>query len=533
MTASADLMEGWKALEDETDRYLTALAYYRGTAAERFTNPRIRELVMAKGQTYQFRLAAIPVKVMAKRCRIANVTSDSEAATARLNEIRLANQATVNEALVIRKMFMFGDAYAFVWPVEAGEAGRDQVDGEDVDVSAPEDLEAVGVEISYQSPLHCRVLYDSEDGRRPRFAIRRWKERSPLGQGGDLWRAEVWYHDRLENWITTPGTKGGTAEEWVPYAEDEAGERVPVEEGSNWPLDHDWDTIPVKHARTDLPYGEPAHAAAYGPQDAITKAITTQVTVGIEAHGWPERYRLLDDARLLDNGREPVAWGDDVDATAPPLAGQPEVVARKRGSGMEHIYSGTKAVGEYTAPDPGAMIAPVDHWVRLMSVVTETPLYELDQTVQVSGVSREKADAPLRAKEREAKAYLDGFWTEVYTLAVEMTGMDAGTISIHWAPPEVTMDTEWWTTAQTRLSMGVPVRQVLTEANYLPDQVDAWLDAQGEEMALMQRIAVLEKLGAAIQTLGVGIQLGVLDQATAGRLVARIVGEVESEPTGD
>lgn len=523
MAASADLMEGWKALENEAGRYAEALAYYRGTVAERFANERIRRLVAESGQGYRFRLAAIPVKVMAKRCRIATVSSDLEAASDLLERIRLANQATIYEPLIIRKMFTFGDAYAFVWPVEADE-DQDQRDGETTDVAAAEAVRDVQVEISYQSPLHCRVIYDGEDGRRARFGIRRWLERSPLGEGQDIWRAEVWYADRLEPWITRPGTTGGTVEDWEPYAEDDLGDRVTVDD-ANWPLDHDWEEIPIKHARTDLPYGEPAHAAAYGPQDAITKAITTQVVVDIEAHGWPERYRLLETARDLESGRDPVPWEDS--ASAPAASMEPATSARRRGAALEHVYPDTKAVGEFGQPDPGVLIAPVEHWVRLMSVVTETPLYELDPTVQMSGVSREKADAPLRAKEREAKAYLDGFWSEVYTLACRMAGMDQpGTIAVHWAPPDVVMDGEWWQTAQLRVQAGVPARQVLLEANYLPDQVDAWLDSQGEELALMQRIAVMERLGAAVQSLGLGIQLGVLDQATVGRLVQRIVGEV-------
>lgn len=523
-------MEGIKALEEATNAYVEALAYYTGRAAERFANQRIRQLIEQSGQTYQFRFAAIPVKVMSKRCRIANVNGDREEVSRRLEEIREANDAVVHEPLIIRKMFTFGDAYALVWPVESTE-DADQVDGETVDVAADEPLRQAGVEISYQSPLSCRVMYDAEDGRRPRYAIRRWAETSPLGM--ETWRAELFYADRVEPWSTKEGTKGASAEEWEPYAEDEEGNRVPVEEGVNWPLEHDWDEIPIKHARNaDLPYGDPAHIAAYGPQDAITKAISTQVTVDIEAHGWRERYRILEDSRMLEAGREPVNWGDAATPTAPDARIGPERTARRRGSGVEHVYPGTKSVGEYAAPDPGELVAPIEAWLRWMSVVTETPLYELDPTVQMSGVSREKADAPLRAKERDAKTYLEGFWREVYSLAVRMSGIaDPGTIAIHWAPPEVTMDTEWWTTAQTRLNMGVPVRQILTEANYLPDQVDAWLDAQGEEMALIQRIGVLEKLGAAIQTLGIGIQLGVLDQATAGRLIQRIVGEVEAEPS--
>lgn len=524
MTASADLMEGWKALEDAADAYVTALAYYKGTAAERFANRRVRELVAESGQAYQFRLAAKPVKVMAKRCRVATVTGDTEAVTKRLEEIRLANQATIHEPLIIRKTFIFGDAYALVWPVDPEEVGLTQVDGEAVDVAPGEELAAAGVEISYQSPLHCRVIYDGDDGRRPRFAIRRWREARPLGK---VWRVEVIYADRVEPWTTKPGASGGTREEWEPYAEDEEGQEVLVEEGVNWPEPHDWGELPVKHFRTDLPYGEPAHEAAYGPQDAITKAITTQVVVDIEAHGWPERYRLLDDARLLESGQEPVAWGDS--STAPAAdPDKPTATGRRRGSGVEHTYGGTKAVGEYTSPDPGVLIDPIDQWVRLMSVVTETPLEELDPTVQLSGVSQEKADAPTREKAREAKAYLEGTWREVYSLAVRMTGMEPGTIQVTWTPPEVTMESDWWETAKTRVDLGVPVKQVLAEANYLPDQVKAWLDTQGEEMALAQRIGILERLGAAIQALGVGVQLQVLDPATVASLVQRVVGQVES-----
>lgn len=533
MTASKDLLEGWKALEDATDRFEEAMAYYRGTAGERFANARIRELVERTGQSYAFRLAAVPVKVMAKRCRIANVTSDSEQVTARLAEIREANQAELHEPHLIRRTLIYGDAYALVWPVESGEADVDQEDGAGSEVAAPEVMEQVGVEISYQSPLHCRIVYDSEDGRRPRFGIRRWKVASPISEGLSYWRAEVWYHDRVEPWRTSDGASGGSPEEWRPFAEDEDGTELLVEEGVNWPLEHDWDEIPIKHARTDLPYGEPVHAAAYAPQDAITKAITTQVVVDIEAHGWRERYRLLDDQKSLETGREPVNWGDAADAPAV-VQGLPEESGRRRGSGMEHIFAGTRAVGEFTAPDPGLLIKPIDQWIQLMSVVTETPLDELNPTVQLSGVSREKADAPMKAKERDLKLYLSAFWREVYALAVRMSGMpEPGAIDVQWAPPDVTMDSDWWVTAQARVNLGVPVARILTEANYLPEDVKAWLDGQGEEMALMQRIAVLERLGAAVQSLGVGIQLGVLDQATVSSLITRITGEVQSADSGD
>lgn len=503
MTASRDLMRGWSALgETVTNRYEEAMSYYRGTVAERFASEKIRTLVESSGQAHKFRLAAVPVKVMSKRCRIASVTSDRETVTGRLEEIREANGAVTYEPFVIRRTFIYGDAYVMVWP------GAEEV------------------EIRYQSPLHCRAVYAGEDGKDLLFVIRRWLDPSPLGEALDRWRAEVWYPDRMESWVTKEGAKGNNREDWLSYAEDEEGGEVPVTD-ENWPEPNPWDEIPIKHARTDLPYGVPVHEPAFGPQDMITKAITTQFA-DIEAHGWPERYRILDDAKILESGREPVRWDDAAEAPAATPGG---VVAsgRRSGPGIEHTYPGTKSVGQYTPPDPGVLINPIDQWVRLMSVVSDTPLSELDPTVQLSGISREKADAPTKAKERELKAYLKGFWVEVYSLAVRMAGVeDPGTLDVTWVPPDVTMDGDWWTTAGERVRLGVPINQILAEANYAPEQIKAWLDSQGEEMALMQRIEMVKSLGEAVQTLGVGIQLGVLSQEQASRIVERVVGEATS-----
>ena len=94
------------------------------------------------------------------------------------------------------------------------------------------------------------------------------------------------------------------------------------------------------------------------------------------------------------------------------------------------------------------------------------------------------------------------------------------------------MDADWWATAKDRMELGVPVAQILAEANYLPEQVKAWLDTQGEELALLQRVSILERIGTAAQTLGVAVQTGVMDQATVAELMKRVVGEVRSSDGG-
>lgn len=509
-------MEGVQGLEESRAAYLTAAAYFKGEIAERFASARIRALVQESGQAYRFRLAAVPVRVMTNRCRIAGITGGNDAVTKRIEEIRQANGMELAEQFIHRETFTYGDAYALVWPVEAPEEGTPSEGSPDAE------LVAAGVEIVYQSPLAVRAVYDSGAGRRVRFVIRRWQETSALGF--KTWHAEVWYPDRVEPWVTLPDHTGLDKEDWLPYAESVDGYAVEAVEGENWPVPHDWEEIPFKHARTDLPYGLPAHIDAYGPQDMITKATVTQM-MDIEAHGWPERYRLLDDQKILEAAMDSVRWDDATEAQES-KAGVTKS-GRTRGAAREQTYAGTREVGEFKAPDPNVLIEPIEQWLRLMSTTTGIPLYEYDARTskELSGIARDKADGPLKEKVKDAKTYLEDFWRSVWELALKMDGVgNPGQIDLLWAPPEVIADPEWWETAQLRQEMGVPQRQILLEANYLPEDVDKWLKDQSDGMALAAQVQLLERIGAAVQALGSGVAVGLMSVEAAAAAIERVTG---------
>jgi hypothetical protein len=524
MPGSKDLIEGFRALNAVAEDYQLAATYFNGTPVERFANQHIERLVRGSGP-YRFRLSHRAVNAMTSRVRIAAITSDREEATARIDAIRQANDMVRLEPLIHRKTFMYGDAYAMVWPLPSGSGDIPEV-GPGSDVPVDKELREAGVEITYQSPLHTRVMYEGEDGRRPRYAIRRWKEEWAIGP---VWRAEVWYPGDpayIEDWVTREGASGVSEDDWLAYAEDESGMQVPVSP-DNWPVFHDWD-LPIKHARTDMPYGTPEHIDAYGPQDAINKLLITQVN-GIEAYGWPDRWSLVDDQAVLDTAREAVNWDDDTEA--------PSASTRRRsrrpgtdgpGGGKEHRYTGTKAVGEFSQPDPNAMVAPVDQYTRLMAAATGTALSEFDPSTDkvLSGAAQRAADKPQRDRELDRKLYLEGFWREVWQTALAMDGTEAGTVTVQWAPGEVNTDPEWWATAEVRLRLGVPLKQILLEANYLPDEIDKWVDQDGnEEAALDQRIARLLSLGTALQGIGTAQALGVVSAEQVSVLVNQIMGQ--------
>jgi hypothetical protein len=341
-----------------------------------------------------------------------------------------------------------------------------------------------------------------------------------------VWRAEVFYDDRMESWVSDPGANGQDAKQWHPYAEDEDGFTTFALEGANWPEPHDFGENPMKHARTDLPYGRSEIEDFIGAQNAITKAVVTQAT-GIESHGWHERYRIADDKAILEQAQDKVPWGDNADA---PSALLPRMSGRVAGAGVEHLFHGTKAVGEFTPTDLKSMIDPIEQWVRLGSAASSTPLFEFDARTgaTMSGVARERAERPLAAKEDDRKRFLLRFWREVYTLALALVSLDAGEITVNWSPPRVNNDPEWWATAQVRRGFGVPERHILLEANYTTEQLEEWEKEQDDSLLLDSRIARIMALGEAMSALGAGAQLLGLPEDRVAKLVEDILGDAGS-----
>lgn len=526
MASTSDLLEGMNGLDRASIAYVKLWTYYAGELPETFATDKIRQLISKTAQDYRFRLAKIPVNALARRIGISGFTSTAgETVAARIEAIRQANDMELIEPFMLIRLFTYGDAYLFVWPVD-DEEDTVQRDGERNDASPDTDTREVGIELAYQSPLSCRAFYDSEDGRRMRFVIRRWREASPLDPNG-VWRAEVWYADRLESWVTKVGHPGKEPEDWELYAEDAQGTRVPAVEGRNWPEPHDHEEIPFKHARTDLPYGRSELDDFIGPQNIITKATATQASE-IEAHGWTERVIISDDKAVLDQAADAVNWQTATDApTAPVVA----TSGRRRGPGMETRYTGTKSVQDVPAPQPSDMIEPLEQWMRLGAAACDTPLFEFDARtgLQLSGIARQRAEAPMRNREKEAKRYLLRFWRSVYSLALRMDGItDPGEINITWELPEVVSDPEFWQVAAMKMAAGMPARQVLTEANYTEEQIEEWTDTQGEDTFIDARIARLTALGEAMQTIGAGATLLGIEENRVRVLVDRILKEAES-----
>jgi hypothetical protein len=517
-------MEGLAALDDHAPHYAELLRYHSGDLPERFSSERIRKLIEDSARDYRFRLARVPIESLANRVGISSITSSrGDAVNRRIEEIRQANDMELQEPFIHERMFIFGDAYLLVWPIMPEEM---------LDADSPKDADTVaaGVEFAYQSPLSCRAMYDSEDGRNARFTIRRWKEKDAIGQS--VWRAEVWYWDRVEPWITLPDRKGVDPEDWIPYAEDAFGQSVPANP-ENWPEPHDFGEIPIKHARSDLPYGRSEIEDFMGAQNILTKATATQST-GIESHGWRERYRVADDKAILDQASDVVPWGDDADARRATTEGllDTTVTGRRSGPGTEQTYHGTKAVGEFSATDLGSFEAPIDQWIRLGAAASGTPLSAFDPRfgANMSGVAWDRSERPLKQKEADRKRFLLRFWREAYGLALMLVGIrDYGDLSVNWSPPEVINDPDWWAVAGLRRDHGVPQKTILLEANYTAEDIETWEDEKDDDAETLDRaITRLSLLGDAMQKLGAGATLLGVPPDRIAKLVEKLLAEAGS-----
>jgi hypothetical protein len=485
-----DLLRGLAEIDQAHELYEKAHDYYEGCVDEVFASNRLRALLGRGGERYHINFAKTAVNVVADRLEIAAVSVPGDDAATRILQERVwdANELLLETPEATRLACVYGDYYIVVWPSE--------VDGR--------------VDVWFNAPTSTRVIYDVENPRKKAYAIKRWQE-------GKRVRANLYYPDRIERWITTTDGADGSADHmWMEY----------VDDGQAWPTPNPYGEVPVFHLRTNSPYGVPEHRDAYGPQDALTKMMITMVSANDYA-GFPMRYALTDPNAVLDgdaNIRPP--WDDETEAAE----AQADRGKLTTAPGNIWMLNGLKGVGQFDPADPKHFLDPMEFLIRAMAQVTTTPLHYFDPSGDVpSGESLRTADAPLVKKIRYRQMRFGATYAEALAFALKILGRADAKVDVRWTPATSTDDQDAWATAKLKIDAGVPVRQVLLEAGYTAEQIDGWIATNGEDN-LAQRVVLLANLGKAAQALGAAISLGAISaeaaqQAVAGILEPVITGE--------
>lgn len=252
--------------------------------------------------------------------------------------------------------------------------------------------------------------------------------------------------------------------------------------------------------------------------------------------------------------------------------------------GAMQIFKGFKEVSQFQVANPGAFLDPIREYILFISCTTSTPLWKFQGMggSTPSGEMLKIAEMPLVKKVRDRMRLFGTTWRQVMEFALLILGVD-GHVKVGWADPATGDLMETWLLVKQKIELGVPrdvalmqagvseteaaewsktyddvfaeaaqqqgralqfraqadlmqqqalaakiangipQRQAFLEAGYSEADVDGWLSDREEELGLGRKIALLKDLGMAIQSIGTGVSLGVLDADAANDVIAAIL----------
>lgn len=541
-------------------------------------------------------------------------TAASDAATAQLAEIIKDNELASRYRDWNRKALRDGDAYMVVWPKE--EQGPDAQTELSNDIDTTDGLGPLpGVNITYIDPRGARMFYDPENPRRKLFFAYMW-EMTLAGEKKPRVRINLMYPDRIEKWISTPGSGERTAKQFSPFLDpdDDADNDYLGSGGDNdddpapagmWPLPNPYGEVPAFHLRTAYEYGKPVHRNAFALQDEISR-MSEMLDVTVEFTGFPQRYAIQEaDSLGTQSIREdplaehsPADW--DRDTSASPLnetSIASGAISNETGSNYEsnpgalQVYKNFKEVGSFATATPASYLDPLKWEVGSIATTTGTPMWKFQGIGgnPPSGEALKIMEAPaVQLAQDLMQMFGGGCWEPMYEFALRIIGVTAK-VKVSWANPATsdlaaTWDLvklmielgvprdvafmkagvteaeaqEWAKTYDdvfanaayyqgralayrsqadlyqqqaiaAKIANGVPQRQALIEGGYSEADVDSWLAEREQELTLGRKVALLEQLGSAMQSIGMAVSLGVLSAPGANDVISAVLGELIPE----
>jgi hypothetical protein len=536
-----DILNGLDELNAARECYREADEYYDGELGVPFASTRIARLLNRSGvnDVEDFAYARIPVDVIANRLQIAAVVAakaeedaDDEtapeedarikAAEKAIAALRKRNQLDDEEQYLHHLVSKHGDAYLLVWPVYG------------------DDGEVVDVDMRVNSAHNVRMVFDEEDTLVPRYVIKSWevdqgrKAKEATANRRKIVRANLYYPDRIERWITDPGAVVDNPSAWHKLVD--ADDDVDVAEAADDGLDTDgddipnpWGVIPWFYFRNNRPHGTPEHKGAYGPQQMINKLVSAD-GAAVDFQSFPQRYLLVDpmaDDPLMniDDPDHPDDEEDDPETETgnAGLDGSPGSIWKLYG----------KTVGQFEVAAAETFLVRLDRYVKSMAELTDTPQHAFSKASadMPSGEAVRELNGPMYAKVRNRQRRYDPVWQDAYELALRMLGIEEVSVDVRWEPIEVVNDSAGWGVLKQKTEAGVPNQIALEEAGYAAEQVEEWLnDLTGADM--QRRVAVLNQIATAAQAMGAAVQLGVVADTTAKELFDRFL-RLTAEGTAD
>lgn len=412
----ADINNALALLVDRTPHYERAEAYYDGTEQEKFLNKRWNRILRSEGIDFKFNFTRTVVDTVLNRLEIANIQSMTESANAVIKQTWEQNDLLLDQNEIHKKALVYGDCYAIVWPDMNGNTA-----------------------IDYNSPESTVIIYDEENPRVKKFAVKVWESTSPLGL--KTIKLNAYYPDRIEKYETVGSV-----------------EMVALSSSTNFTLvevvENPWGVVPVFHFRTEKTYGRPEHIDAYGPQDAINKLIATHMYT-VDYQGAPQRY-------ALSSGGNSAEYEDFQDDSSK----RDNFGTLQNGPGQLWYLNGVNSVGQFPPADHKAFTEPAKEYVRAMASLTSTPLHYFEKTGNVpSGEALRTAEAPLMKKVADRQQSFGSAWRDLFRFVLQIEGITED-VDVRWKHVESIDSLDQWEVAIKKKLVGMPIEQILLEIGY-------------------------------------------------------------------
>ncbi|ANZ35233.1 hypothetical protein BBK82_03245 [Lentzea guizhouensis] len=484
-----DLEYGLDELRKAAAEYQKAEDYFEDDVPEVFASIRLRRAIERTGVDYKVNFSRIPVTAVVNRLKITStLCPGNDEATAWIEREWERNQLDLAAPNIHLRAGEYGDALVIVWPAaEDNDADTGDIDVPEESRVSEGSASREKIDITYNSPLCTRIIYDPENERVKAFAIKMWR----LTDGRS--RVDLFYRDRLEKYVTRGKVRNPTAADFYVFRDDEDDE---------WPYDNPYDEIPVFHFRTDVgPYGTPDHKGFYGTQQILRKLIVTHMGT-VDYQGFQQRYALTaegsDTSETAAADEDEFSFADD-DTGATRTRGGSAPSQLTADPGDLWFMRGVKAVGQFDEADPDVFIKPAMFYLRFGAQACETPVRLFDAVTgqQPSGASYSQHDRPFDQKCENRVLSFKATWRELWQFALKVAGFGRVPVVVNWAPVQRVSGLEAWQTIKLQIEAGVPVRQAFAEAGYTNEQITAWLGEEDND--LPARLALLEQIGGVLQ----------------------------------
>lgn len=376
------------------------------------------------------------------RLQITGWSSPDRAVNAVADDVWVRNQGEARTGAVHRNGFREGDGFTIVQTDTQNRA-----------------------RIYRQKPTQMAVRYSTEAPDEMELAAKVWKD-------GKRYRVNLYYPDRIEKYASRGVGADGGLPRAAAFSLLRAGDPAL---GQDAEAITDVDGIPVFHYPNGelSAYGRSILAGVIPLQDALNKAIADML-VSMESRALPQRY----------------AAGIQVERD--PVTGQEKDPFKDAGPGSVWRTGNKDATfGEFTAADVAQFLDVQDAFKIEAARKGALPPYVI--TLRTGGQSAPSGIALLVAEGRTIKLARDrqrDWGTEhrremAYAVNLEMGSREvaAEDLNLDWAPPETRDEKALIEMLLLKKDLGVPARQLLTEAGYSTDEVDEFLDEVDEQEA--------------------------------------------------